>query len=171
MFFGNDRLEFIRERSMSDDVSTKPLVVVTGVGPGTGSAVVRRFATGGYRIAMLARDKTRLDALAAEIASAVPMACDVSDSAALERVLGEIDQRFGAPKVVVHNAVGGAFGKFQEIAREVLRANFETNAVALLHLARQVAPRMIEIKPEADAPRRRCPSPWPDSCCPPSPLE
>jgi NADP-dependent 3-hydroxy acid dehydrogenase YdfG len=126
-----------------NDGNTTPLAVVTGVGPGTGSAVVRRFAAGGYRVAMLARDKTRLDALAAEIPSAVPMACDVTDSATLERVLGEINQRFGAPKVVIHNAVGGAFGKFQEIAPEVLRANFETNVMALLHLARQVAPQMI----------------------------
>jgi NAD(P)-dependent dehydrogenase (short-subunit alcohol dehydrogenase family) len=126
-----------------NDGNTKPLAIVTGVGPGTGSAVVRRFAAGGYRVAMLARDKTRLDALAAEIPSAVPVTCDVTDFATLERVLGEIDQRFGAPKVVVHNAVGGAFGKFQEVAPEVLRANFETNVMALLHLARQVAPRMI----------------------------
>ena len=44
---------------------------------------------------------------------------------------------------MIHNAVGGAFGKFQEIAPEVLRANFETNVMALLHLARQVAPQMI----------------------------
>ena len=77
-----------------NDGNTKPLAIVTGVGPGTGSAVVRRFAAGGYRVAMLARDKTRLDALAAEIPLAVPMACDVSDSATLERVLSEIDQRF-----------------------------------------------------------------------------
>lgn len=33
----------------------KPLAVVTGVGPGTGSALVRRFCQGGYRVAMLAR--------------------------------------------------------------------------------------------------------------------
>jgi NAD(P)-dependent dehydrogenase (short-subunit alcohol dehydrogenase family) len=35
---------------------TKPLALVTGVGPGTGVAIVRRFAEGGYRVAMLARD-------------------------------------------------------------------------------------------------------------------
>ena len=29
--------------------------VVTGVGPGTGSALVRRFAEGGYKVAMIAR--------------------------------------------------------------------------------------------------------------------
>jgi short-subunit dehydrogenase len=92
---------------------------------------------------MLARSKARLDALGAEITSAVPMACDVSNSTALKQSLDEIHGRFGPPKVVVHNAVGGAFGTFQEIAPEVLRANFETNVMALFDLARQVAPRMI----------------------------
>ncbi|MGJ5039832.1 MULTISPECIES: SDR family NAD(P)-dependent oxidoreductase [unclassified Bradyrhizobium] len=124
-------------------IDAQPLAIVTGVGPGTGSAIVRRFAAGGYRVAMLARDKARLDALSAEIPSSIPMACDVSDSAALARVLDEIDRRSGPPKVVVHNAVGGAFGKFQEVGPEVLRANFETNVMALLHLARHVAPPMI----------------------------
>ena len=42
----------------------KPLAVITGVGPGTGSALVRRFHQGGYRVAMLARSAERLQALA-----------------------------------------------------------------------------------------------------------
>jgi NAD(P)-dependent dehydrogenase (short-subunit alcohol dehydrogenase family) len=92
---------------------------------------------------MLARNEARLDALAAEVPSAVPMACDVSSPMALRKTLDEIDRQFGAPKVVVHNAVGGAFGTFQEITPDVLRANFETNVMALYELARQVAPRMI----------------------------
>lgn len=125
------------------DAKGKPLAIVTGVGPGTGSAVVRRFAAGGYRVAMFARDRARLEALGAEIPSTVAMPCDVSVSAALEQVLNEVNERFGPPRVVVHNAVGGAFAKFDEVAPEVLRANFETNVMALFHLARQVAPRMI----------------------------
>ena len=34
--------------------------LITGVGPGTGSALVRRFAEGGYSVAMLARNEERL---------------------------------------------------------------------------------------------------------------
>ena len=34
----------------------EPVCVVSGVGPGTGTALVRRFAAGGYRVAMLARN-------------------------------------------------------------------------------------------------------------------
>ena len=39
---------------------SRPLAVVTGVGPGTGSAIVRRLSAGGYGIAMLARNRERI---------------------------------------------------------------------------------------------------------------
>ena len=47
-----------------------PVVVVTGVGPGTGAAIARRFSRGGYAVAMLARSRDRLIALEREIESA-----------------------------------------------------------------------------------------------------
>lgn len=121
---------------MSD---TKPLALVTGVGPGTGASVVRRFAEGGYRVAMLARNADRLTALAHEIPDTIALPCDVSDADALKQAI----DRVGAPKVVVHNAVGGAFGTFSQIDAEVLQRNFEINTMALFHLARLTTPAMI----------------------------
>ena len=118
----------------------KPLALVTGVGPGTGASVARRFAEGGYRVAMLARDADRLAALQAEIPDSVACPCDVTDVAALEGVLAKV----GAPKVVVHNAVGGAFGSFRDIDPSVLQRNFEINTMALMHLARLTTPAMVE---------------------------
>lgn len=117
----------------------KPLALVTGVGPGTGAAVVRRFAAGGYRVAMLARDEERLNALAAEIPDTIAVPCDVTDAAALEAAI----TRIGAPKVVVHNAVGGAFGNFMDIDPAVLQRNFDINAMALLRLAQLTTPAMV----------------------------
>ena len=38
----------------------KPLALITGVGPGTGSSLARRFAAAGYRTALIARDAARL---------------------------------------------------------------------------------------------------------------
>ena len=58
--------------------------VITGVGPGTGAALARRFAEG-YDVAMLARNEARLKELEAELPSAHAFACDVSDEAAFVR--------------------------------------------------------------------------------------
>jgi NADP-dependent 3-hydroxy acid dehydrogenase YdfG len=120
--------------------ASKPLAVVTGVGPGTGASVARRFAEGGYRVAMLARDPTRLAALEAEIPDSVALSCDVADPAALEAAIAQV----GAPRVVVHNAVGGAFGSFRDIDPAILQRNFDVNVMALLHLARLTTPAMVE---------------------------
>jgi NAD(P)-dependent dehydrogenase (short-subunit alcohol dehydrogenase family) len=123
---------------------TNPMAVVTGVGPGTGAALVRRFSNGGYRVAMLARNRDRLDKLEREVANAHAYVCDVTDEAQLDSTIEAIRADLGMPKVLIHNAVGGAFGNFMEIDPAVLNRNFQVNTMALLHLARRLAPAMIE---------------------------
>lgn len=122
---------------------SKPVCLVTGVGPGTGSAIVRRFA-GDYKVAMLARSADRLADLAGELDDAHAFACDVTDNAALDAVLDQVRAELGTPSVLVHNAVGGAFGDFLSIDEETLRRNFEVNTMALLHLGQALVPAMVE---------------------------
>jgi NAD(P)-dependent dehydrogenase (short-subunit alcohol dehydrogenase family) len=121
----------------------KPLAIVTGVGPGTGTAMARRFSEGGYRVAMIARNAERLDRLARDLPDSFAVACDVSDTAAFLAALEGVFARAGAPKVVIHNAVGGAFGTFLDISPDILARNFQVNVMALLHLARWAAPKML----------------------------
>ena len=123
---------------MSDEVC-----LITGVGPGTGSALVRRFAQG-YRVAMLARNAERLSELEKELPGVKAFPCDVADEGALAATFGAIRQDLGDPDVLIHNAVGGAFGDFQSIDPKILNLNFQINTMALLHLARMAAPAMLE---------------------------
>jgi len=123
---------------------SKRVCIITGVGPGTGSALARRFAAGGYRVALLARTESRLRELAAELSGASAYPCDVADEAQVAETLARIASELGPASVLIHNAVGGAFGDFQEIEPAVLQRNFATNAMALLYLARGVAPAMLE---------------------------
>jgi len=118
--------------------------IVTGVGPGTGAALVRRFASGGYKVAMLARTESRLRDLAAEVPGAAAYPCDVGDEAQINAALAKITRDLGPVRVLIHNAVGGAFGDFQQIEPAILERNFKTNVMALFHLARAVAPAMID---------------------------
>jgi NAD(P)-dependent dehydrogenase (short-subunit alcohol dehydrogenase family) len=120
-----------------------PVTVVTGVGPGTGAAIARRFARGGYAVAMLARNRERLSELEREIPGAHAYPCDVTDEWQLDTTLEAIRTELGAPKVLIHNAVGGAFENFLEIEPQVLNRNFQVNTMALLYLARRLAPAMV----------------------------
>ncbi|RJF89068.1 SDR family NAD(P)-dependent oxidoreductase [Oleomonas cavernae] len=122
---------------------SRKIALVTGVGPGTGAAIARRLAKGGYEVAMLARTAERLKSLEAEVPGTHGFAVDVADGPALNATLDEVTARLGAPEVVVHNAVGGAFANFRDINPDVLQQNFQTNVMALLHLARHTTPAMI----------------------------
>ena len=48
-----------------------PVCVIIGAGPGNGAAYARVFSRAGYKVALLARGRESLDALAAEIAGAI----------------------------------------------------------------------------------------------------
>ncbi|MCU1734686.1 MULTISPECIES: SDR family NAD(P)-dependent oxidoreductase [unclassified Pseudomonas] len=125
-------------------MTTQKTAIVTGVGPGTGASIVRRLVSDGYQVAMIARDAQRLDDLARELPGTHAFPVDVTDTPKLEQTLEQIEARLGHADVLVHNAVGATFGTFMEIDPQALEVNFQTNVLALLHLARKLSPAMVE---------------------------
>jgi NAD(P)-dependent dehydrogenase (short-subunit alcohol dehydrogenase family) len=69
---------------------------------------------------------------------------DVTDTARFAETLDRIFADLGSPQAVIHNAVGGVFGNFMQIDPAAPERNFQTNVMAFLHLARRVAPAMIQ---------------------------
>ena len=122
----------------------KPIAIVTGVGPGTGSAIVRRFSSEGFRVIALARSPDRIRALEQELTDTHAVICDVSSEGEVAEVVADVRNRYGAPNVLIHNAVGGGWGTFLEIEPKMLDRNFQVNVMGLLYLAREVAPDMIK---------------------------
>src|ERR1700732_3335943 len=122
----------------------KPIAIITGVGPGTGSAIVRRFAAEGFRVIALARSPDRIRALEQELTDTHAMICDVSSESQVTEAVANIRKSYGTPSVRIHNAVGGGCGTFLEIEPKMLDRNFQVNVMGLLYLAREVAPDMIK---------------------------
>ena len=124
----------------------KPICIVSGVGPehGTGAEIARRFGEGGYRVAMLARNAEKLAHLAGKYEDARAYPCDVGDLDALVGTVARIKEEMGAPKVVIHNAPRATHGSILEMAPEDLEKNFRVNTTALLHLARETIPGMLD---------------------------
>jgi NAD(P)-dependent dehydrogenase (short-subunit alcohol dehydrogenase family) len=114
----------------------KGVCVITGVGPGTGGALARRFSAGGYQVALLARTESRLKDLAAELPGARAYPCDVADEAQIVETLARVAREQGPASVLIHNAVEAPSATFWRSEPAVLQRNFTTNTMALLHLAR-----------------------------------
>ncbi len=70
-------------------MSTKTCVV-TGVGPGNGLALARRFAAGGYRVAMLARSAEKLRDFEREVPGSRTYPADVADAASVRDTFARI---------------------------------------------------------------------------------
>ena len=123
-----------------------PLCLVAGVGPetGTGAEIASRFAVGGYRVAMIARDGDRLAALEGKIEGSKAFPCDMADLEALVATVAEIRIDLGAPAVVIHNAPRAVRGSILDLDPTDLEKNFRVNVTALLYLARETVPAMLE---------------------------
>ena len=123
---------------------SKKIALITGVGPGTGSSIARRFSDGGYKIAMIARDKERLKSLEDELEDSKGYSCELRNQEYLNSTIDNIIKDFGYPDVFIHNAVRGTRGNFLEFTSEELQSNFDINVLALHRIAQKVAPEMIK---------------------------
>jgi NAD(P)-dependent dehydrogenase (short-subunit alcohol dehydrogenase family) len=101
---------------------TDRVVVVTGASAGIGRATALAFARQGARVALLARNRERLDAACNEIralgADAIAIALDVADAGAVEAAATRIESEVGPIEVWVNNAMVTIFARFDDITPE-----------------------------------------------------
>lgn len=83
------------------------IALVTGAGSGIGKATALALVAAGWTTVLTGRRLDRLEEAAAEAsdpARAIPIACDVTDPAAVEKLFADIDQRFGRLDLLFNNA-------------------------------------------------------------------
>src|SRR5437867_12204080 len=94
-----------------------PVAVVVGVGPGLGAALARRFAKG-YAVALVARDREKLEALATELGAAggraLAVPSDVSRGEDIAAAADRIRRELGEIDVLLYNAAMRPFGRLME---------------------------------------------------------
>ncbi|MCP4382831.1 MAG: SDR family NAD(P)-dependent oxidoreductase [Hyphomicrobiales bacterium] len=99
-------------------MSKAPVALVAGVGPGLGVALVEKFASEGFRVAAVARNLEKLEALLGERGLAEKekaYSCDVSDPQAVEALFGTVESELGAPSLVAYNAGAFIIGSITEL--------------------------------------------------------
>ncbi len=93
--------------------------VISGASSGIGKEIASLFAACGCNVAILARRKERLNALADQLTrdysvDIMPVVCDVTDEEALVTAVNEIVSHFGRIDILVNNA--GTTAKSEDIS-------------------------------------------------------
>ncbi|OLT14687.1 hypothetical protein BJF78_17850 [Pseudonocardia sp. CNS-139] len=122
------------------------VAVVTGGTAGIGLATARLLLAEGARVVVCGRDKARLDAAVAELASddCLGVRCDATVPADLEALRDAAVERFGGIDVLVSNAGTSARGHTLEVPDETWQADLDLKLLAHVRLARLVVPSMRE---------------------------
>lgn len=116
-------------------------VLITGCSSGIGRCVAEGLAARGYRVFATARQADDVEALAAAGLEAFRL--DLDDPASIERALEAVLERTGGTLYALFN--NGAYGQpgaVEDLTRETLRAQFETNLFGTHDLTRRVIPIM-----------------------------
>jgi NAD(P)-dependent dehydrogenase (short-subunit alcohol dehydrogenase family) len=114
-------------RTTGPTASRRPVAVVTGASAGVGRATAIEFARRGYDVGLIARGAAGLQAAADDVqqqgGSAVAVAADIADHAAVDAAASTFERELGPIDVWVNNAMTTVFAPVSELsAAEIERA-------------------------------------------------
>jgi short-subunit dehydrogenase len=122
--------------------------IITGASSGLGAALARRLGSAGLRLSLIARDRERLAAVAADCAGNGAetdfFVCDVTDAEGMELCIASIDAIAPIDLVIANAGIGGAAslagngGETSASARRII----ETNLIGVINTVAPLVPRM-----------------------------
>ena len=118
------------------------LAVIAGAGPGIGAHLARCFHDAGYRVALLARSASTLQALRRELPGSCGFRCDVSSPESVDRTFREIRSTLGPARVLVFNAGPIVFGDVETVTPGDFERAWRVSAYGGLLCSQQVIPDM-----------------------------
>ena len=119
------------------------VALITGASAGLGVEFARQLARRGHRLVLAARRKDRLDALAAELGNARPVAIDLGTPGAAAELMADLTSAGETLDLLINNAGFGLGGRFAELDAARQREMIDLNVGALTDLCRLAAPEMI----------------------------
>jgi NAD(P)-dependent dehydrogenase (short-subunit alcohol dehydrogenase family) len=128
---------------------TGKVAIVTGSSRGIGKASAEALADHGAKVVISSRKQDACDPVAAAInarhgeGSAIAVAANISDKAALQHLVDETRRAFGQVDILVGNAASNPYyGPLADIADEQFRKILDNNILSNHWLIQMVAPEM-----------------------------
>jgi uncharacterized protein len=124
------------------------VALVTGASTGIGAELAKRFAEGGFDLVLVARSRDKLERLAEEVRERFGISVrivvkDLSDPAACDELIRELEEAGVEVHALVNNAGIGVYGPFIETDWEREREMIRLNMEALTRLTKAFLPGML----------------------------
>ncbi len=121
-------------------------VLITGASTGIGAAYAERFARRGHSLVLVARDKARLESLAARLraetgAAVEVLPADLTQPGELAAVEARLREDAGI-ETLINNAGAALLGNFVDQSTDDVARLVALNTTALVRLASAIAPRL-----------------------------
>ncbi|OED39884.1 3-hydroxyacyl-CoA dehydrogenase [Chromatiales bacterium (ex Bugula neritina AB1)] len=108
-------------------------VVVSGGGSGVGAEIARQFASAGAKVTIVGRRESPLAGIAGQT-GALPLMCDVTDRASVDKALLKAREINGPVAVCVANAGAAASKPFKRMTADDLAAMMAVNVTGVFNL-------------------------------------
>jgi NAD(P)-dependent dehydrogenase (short-subunit alcohol dehydrogenase family) len=106
------------------------------------ASLARLFNKAGMKVALAARRAGNLADLAKET-GAMALACDATDAGQVTKLFAQLDERFGAPEVVVYNASYRTRGTFVTLDPAEVEKSIAVTAYGAFLVAQEAVKRML----------------------------
>ena len=130
------------------DALADKIVIVTGASGGIGAACAEAFAAAKCRVALVARDETKLKASAERIASkggqALAVACDVTHRDEVQTLGAQVRDPWGEAQILVNCAGIALATRFIDMTDELWDRTVETNLTGVYNCCKVFLPGMAQ---------------------------
>lgn len=139
-------LHRLKERVRGRRPRKGEVVVVTGASAGVGRAVAEEFARYGARVAVLARSRSRLDAVCERLrelgGEGLPIVVDVADADAVEAAAAQVEARLGPIDIWINSAMVTVYAPVDVTTPEEYRRVTEVSYLGTVHGTQAALRRM-----------------------------